>query len=374
MSKLRSLPLNASPSPFGALTSTSVGWRWSISIIAIGILPILLCASLFALNPCQPLDDLYHSSWDARNGLNGTVTTLAQTTDGFLWVGTTDGLYRFDGISFERYGAQRGQLPSNFVSALLSVRVLHRVRLRQIANAASARFDERLAERTRIARELHDAFLQTVQGSKLVADHALKRSSDPVQMRRALEQLSEWLARAIQEGRAALNSLRTLTTQRNDLADALQRATDNGFVPGSMAVKFSVLGDAREMHPVVRDEVYRIGYEAIRNACLHSSATQLAIELRYSQKLTLRVSDNGIGIDPAITDKGKDGHFGLQGMRERADRVGGKLTLVTSTSGTEIKLVVPGGIIFRTSSSLRQALFAKISNLFRLKGEDSNLD
>jgi len=260
------------------------------------------------------------------------------------------------------------------VASLFVVWVLHRVRLRQIANAASARFDERLAERTRIARELHDAFLQTVQGSKLVADHALKRSSDPVQMHRALEQLSEWLARAIQEGRAALNSLRTSTTQRNDLADALQRATDNGFVPGSMTVKFSVLGDAREMHPVVRDEVYRIGYEAIRNACLHSSATQLAIELRYSRELTLRVSDNGMGIDPAITDKGKDGHFGLQGMRERADRVGGKLTLVTSTSGTEIKLVVPGGIIFRTSSSLRQALFAKISNLFRLKGEDSNLD
>jgi signal transduction histidine kinase len=120
-----------------------------------------------------------------------------------------------------------------------------------------------------------------------------------------------------------------------------------------MTVKFYVLGDAREMHPVVRDDVYRIRYEAIRNACLHSSAAQLAIELRYSRELTLRVSDNGIGIYPSITDKGKDGHFGLQGMRERADPVGGKLTLVTSTSGTEIKLVVAGGIIFRTSSSLR---------------------
>ena len=225
-----------------------------------------------------------------------------------------------------------------------------------------------------MARELHDAFLQTVQGSKLVADHALKRSSDPVQMRRAMEQLSEWLARAIQEGRAALNSLRTSTTERNDLVEALQRATENGFVPESMTVMFSVVGDPREMHPIVRDEVYRIGYEAIRNACLHSSATQLAIELRYSQELTLRVSDNGIGIDPAITDIGKDGHFGLQGMRERADRVGGKLTLVTSTSGTEIKLVVPGGTIFRTSSSLRQALLARMSNLFRWKGHDSNLD
>ena len=238
------------------------------------------------------------------------------------------------------------------IAGLVMTWVVHRLRVRQIARAIGDRFNERLAERTRLARELHDAFLQTVQGSKLVADHALKRSSDPVQMHRALEQLSEWLDRAIQEGRAALNSLRTSTTLRNDLADALQRATENGFVPGSMTVKFSVLGDAREMHPVVRDEVYRIGYEAIRNACLHSSATQLAIELRYSRELTLRVSDNGIGIDPSITDKGKDGHFGLQGMRERADRVGGKLTLLTSTSGTEIKLVVPGGIIFQTNRTL----------------------
>jgi signal transduction histidine kinase len=101
-------------------------------------------------------------------------------------------------------------------------------------------FDERLAERTRLARELHDTFLQTVQGSKLVADDALDTSGDLVRMRQTLEQLSEWLARAIQEGRAALNALRTLTTQRNDLVDALHRATENGFVPGSMAVRFSV--------------------------------------------------------------------------------------------------------------------------------------
>jgi signal transduction histidine kinase/ligand-binding sensor domain-containing protein len=237
-------------------------------------------------------------------------------------------------------------------AGLLLVWAIYQRRVRQVARAANARFNERLAERTRIAGELHDAFLQTVQGSKLVADHALKRSTDPVQTHRALEQLSEWLDRAIQEGRAALNSLRTSATQTNDLADAFRRATDDCLVPGSMTVKFSVLGDAREMHPVVRDEVYRIGYEAIRNACLHSSATQLAIELRYSRELTLRVSDNGIGIDPSITDKGKDGHFGLQGMRERADRVGGKLTLLTSTSGTDIKLAVPGGIIFRSNRTL----------------------
>jgi len=252
--------------------------------------------------------------------------------------------------------------------------MLYRLRLRQVANAISARFDERLAERTRLARELHDTFLQTVEGSKLVTDHALERSSDPVRMRQTLEQLSEWLARAIQEGRAALNSLRTSTTQRNDLADALRRATENAFIPRSMAVTLLVVGDARDMHPVVRDEVYRIGYEAIRNACLHSSASQLEIELRYSQALALRVTDNGVGIDPTMADKGKDGHFGLQGMRERAARIGGTLTMMTSASGTEITLNVPGGIIFQTSSPSRQGFLDKIRARFRMKGHESHLD
>jgi signal transduction histidine kinase/ligand-binding sensor domain-containing protein len=259
-------------------------------------------------------------------------------------------------------------------SALFVAWFLYQLRLRQMAAAISARFDERLAERTRMARELHDTLLQTVQGSKLVADHALTQFSDPVRMHRALEQLSEWLAQATQEGRAALNSLRASTTPRDDLADALQRATKNRFGPDAMEVTFSVIGDSRDMHPIVRDEVYGIAYEAIRNTCLHSAATQMKIELRYSQDLTVRISDNGTGFDPALADKAKDQHFGLQGMRERAARIGAKLTLVTSASGTELKVIVPGGIIFRTSGPARQRLFAKIRDLFRLKGEESNLD
>jgi signal transduction histidine kinase len=208
-------------------------------------------------------------------------------------------------------------------------------------------FDERLAERTRMARDLHDTLLQTIQGSKLVADDALDSSTDLIRMRRAIEQLSVCLAQALQEGRSALNSLRTTTTQTNDLAEGLRRVTEDGLIPSSMAVTFSVVGDAREMHPIVRDEIYRIGYEAIRNACTHSGASQLEVELRYANDLALRVSDNGIGIDPITADRGKDGHFGLQGMRERASRIGGKLTLgSSSSSGAEISLIVPGGITF----------------------------
>jgi signal transduction histidine kinase len=108
------------------------------------------------------------------------------------------------------------------------------------------------------------------------------------------------------------------------------------------------------MHPIVRDEIFRISYEAIRNACAHSMSTQLEVGLNYSQELTVRVRDNGVGIDPAVLEKGKQGHFGLQGMRERAARIGSKLTVVSSPSaGTEVTLVVPGRIVFPAANHTR---------------------
>jgi signal transduction histidine kinase/ligand-binding sensor domain-containing protein len=195
---------------------------------------------------------------------------------------------------------------------------LYRWRVRKIATEIGARFNERLDERTRMARELHDTFLQTVQGSKLVAEDALEQSDDLVRLRKAMQQLSVWLDQATEEGRAALNSLRTSTIEKNNLAEAFRRATTNNTIPPTLSVGYSVVGQPQEMHPIVRDEIYRIGYEAIHNACLHSRASRLDVELKYGNELTLRVKDNGVGIDPTIVAHGKDGHFGLTGMRERA--------------------------------------------------------
>ncbi len=241
------------------------------------------------------------------------------------------------------------------VSVVLAAWAVYHSRMRQIARAINARFDERLAERTRMARDLHDTFLQTIQGSKLVADDALDSSADPARMRRAMEQLSVWLEQAMQEGRAALNSLRTSTKQTNDLAEAFRRATENGHMPGSMQAVLSVVGEARDMHPIVRDEVYRIGYEAIRNAYSHSHGTRLEVEIRYEQDLTIRVCDNGVGIEPAVASRGKEGHFGLRGMRERAARIGAQIMIVSSDkSGSEVSLVVPGRIAFRKSKLARK--------------------
>jgi len=232
---------------------------------------------------------------------------------------------------------------------ILLVGVVHRARVRQLSRVMNMRFDERLAERTRVAREVHDTLLQTIHGSKLVADRALRDASDPEKLVRALSQLSKWLGDASAEGRVALQALRVSTIERNDLAGALRRAIDESRDDSGAEVSLTVAGSAREMHPVVRDEVYRIGYEAIRNACVHSHARRIEVLLEYGPDLKLHISDDGDGIDAAVLEKGREGHFGLRGMRERAERIGGKLTLTSSAgAGTLVTLIVPGNIVFQS--------------------------
>src|SRR5262249_7203681 len=240
-------------------------------------------------------------------------------------------------------------------AVMLAAWGLHRLRVRQIARIMNARFDERLAERTRVARDIHDTLLQTVQGSKLVADHALKNASDHGQLVRAVEQLAEWMAKANEEGRVALNSLRGCSTSEpNDLADAFRRALDECRVHMNMDVSLSVVGDGRDLHPVVLDEIYRIGYEAIRNAGRHSMGRTVDVMLEYAGDLTLRIRDDGVGIDPAVLEKGKDGHFGLRGMAERAARIGARLAIDAAPgSGTSVTLTVPGRVAFTTASRSR---------------------
>jgi signal transduction histidine kinase len=222
----------------------------------------------------------------------------------------------------------------------------YRYRLHQIARQFNLRLEERVSERTRLAREFHDTFLQTIQASKMLADDALDEATDAAGMRLAITKLSQWLGRATEEGRAALNSLRASVVQRNDLLEAIRTTTGELAIPESLKVTFAVSGSAKEMRPLILEEVYRIGCEAIRNACTHSEAERVDVELCYGEDFVLRVTDNGKGISPEIVDQGRQGHFGLRGMRERAARIGGKFNLVTSpTSGTQITLRIPGILI-----------------------------
>jgi signal transduction histidine kinase/streptogramin lyase len=240
---------------------------------------------------------------------------------------------------------------------------LYQSRLRRYTVLLKARFDERIEERTRLARDLHDTLLQTLQGSKLVADNALENPTEPADMRKALDLVSQWLERATLEGRAALNSLRSSTTETNDLAAALRDAAENCRIGSSVKIAFVLNGNSRDMHPIVREEIYRIGCEAINNACVHSGGSVVTIELTYTYDVLLSVRDNGKGIDEGILRFGKDGHFGLRGMRERANRVGAKLSLKTTpNSGTEVTLLVPGSVLFKTLDPLKHSKRSKPSS------------
>ncbi len=243
----------------------------------------------------------------------------------------------------------------------------YKLRVQQVTSQMQARLNERVAERTRVARELHDTLLQTIQASKILADASLDGPADTARMQGTLKRLSEWLGRAVQESRAALSSLRLSAIQHNDIAESLRATAGENCKSGVIDIVFTVEGSGREVHPIVHDEVYRIGCEAIRNACAHSGGSRIDVEISYARDLVLRVRDNGRGIDAQVLAAGKEGHFGLKGIRERADRLGGKLNLNSSSAGTSVELIVPDGLAFSNRRTATGEVRVRVLRFFGLQ-------
>jgi signal transduction histidine kinase len=118
-------------------------------------------------------------------------------------------------------------------------------------------------------------------------------------------------------------------------------------------------GERRPLHPLLRDEVYRIGREAVINAFRHAHAKRVEMELEYSSKqLRVMVRDDGCGIAPTVLQTGREGHWGLSGMRERADRIGAQFHVMSSASaGTEIELSIPGSVAFQGQANRKRTWF-----------------
>jgi signal transduction histidine kinase len=226
-----------------------------------------------------------------------------------------------------------------------------------------ARYQERLEERTRIARNLHDTLIQTIQGSKLLADHAQELPQDAEGMRQVLKQLSSWLGGAIREGRVALDSLRS--TPAEDIATALFKAAE-ACAPKSMRLNIVVNGDPRDLEASVQDEVYRIMAEGIRNSCSHSGASSLMITVDYGRDFVVSVNDDGGGGDMTLMREGKPGHYGITGMYERARNIDAELVVEsTPGKGTIVTLCVPRRLAFQDSG------FEWVIHKFRRKRQTS---
>ncbi len=249
------------------------------------------------------------------------------------------------------------------VAVILAVLwMLYRLRIRQVRRQFSLTLDTRVDERTRIARELHDTLLQSFHGLLLRFQTAFNLLPDrPAESKQVLASAIDQAAEAITEGRDAVQGLRTSATETNDLADSLRALGEELAKENSSenVLGVEVQGTPRALHPIVRDEVFRIAGEALRNAFRHAAAKQIEVELRYDERqLRVRVRDDGKGIGPEVLrGEGREGHFGLRGMRERAKLAGGKLTVWSGLdTGTEVELSIPGPHAYSSSSPARSWL------------------
>jgi signal transduction histidine kinase/ligand-binding sensor domain-containing protein len=232
----------------------------------------------------------------------------------------------------------------------------YQFRVRQLQHEFDLTLEARVAERTRIARDLHDTLLQSAHGVLLrfqIVSQLLPES--PVEAKGRLDSAIEQTAEFITEARDHVQELRTSTVQSNDLAMAISTLGQELATNGRSAT-FDVVveGKPRNLHPIVRDEIYKIAAESLRNAFQHAEPQRVVVEIRYDNALfQLRVRDDGRGIDPAILSRqGSEGHYGLPGMRERATGVGGKLTVWSAVNeGTEVELCIPASAAYATERS-----------------------
>jgi signal transduction histidine kinase len=227
----------------------------------------------------------------------------------------------------------------------------------QVHREVSLDSEERCSERTRIAQELHDTLLQGFISASMQLHVAADRLPADSPAKAPLGRVLQLMEQAIEEGRNAIQGLRSTRADSPDLEQAFSRIQQELAIENEEPIDFRVIveGRPRSLHPDIGDEVYRIGHEALVNAFRHSEAKSIEVELEYAAKqLRLVVRDNGCGMDPQFLQKGHEGHWGLTGMRERAERIGARLKVRSrATAGTEVELSVPNHVAFQHQSSPR---------------------
>ncbi|MDP9421368.1 MAG: histidine kinase [Pseudomonadota bacterium] len=285
---------------------------------------------------------------DAGNRREAHYTNLGPGNYRFrVLASNNDGVWNEEGATIEF------AIPPTFVQsiwfkllALLSLGLLAwgawTFRLRQVTAQLQNRFDVRIAERERIARELHDTLLQGFQGLVLRFQSVANRIPDGG-LRASIDDALDRADAVLVEGRARVRELRTGTGDR-DLAQALLDSAADAVEGDAPRVQLTVEGSPRPLHPIVREEAQRIGEEAIRNAVQHARAEEIELLLTYGRReLQMIVRDDGIGMPETVLSNGRRaGRYGLIGMRERAEHIGGRLAVISREDrGTEVALTLP---------------------------------
>jgi signal transduction histidine kinase len=301
------------------------------------------------------LDGVDAAWFDADSTRTAIYTNIPAGVHSFhIRASNGDGVWDREGIVYNVtqkpffYQTTTFRLAAVTAGVLLAV-ALYQFRLRQAAARLNARLEERLSERERIARDLHDTLLQGFQGLILRFHDAMmmipEREPARPRMEAALDRADEVMA----EGRDRVVNLHASFEKSGDLAQSLARVGDEIASGSEVTVCVTVEGRVQKLDPVALDEIYCIGREAMINAFRHAKGRSIEVEVDYGPRaLRLRIRDDGRGIDPKILQSGRPGHIGLAAMRERAERIGAQLDIVSGPdAGTEIELSVPASQAYR---------------------------
>jgi len=253
--------------------------------------------------------------------------------------------------------------------------LLVRLRVRIAEAELRARLSGRYGERIRIARELHDTLLQDFHG--LMFQFQAGRNLIDRRPEEAMLSLDEAIAdtkKALTTSRDAIQDLRSEPSAAGDLAELIKTASQELAHAGdedNEPPKFELIeeGEPRELSPAIRDEVHRVALEILRNAYRHAGAHRIEAEIRYGNgALRLRIRDDGKGIPPEVLKEGrKPGHWGLRGIRERAERIGARVDFWSETAaGAEVQIEIPGSIAYeRSPNGVWSRLLRKVRNRAR---------
>ena len=302
-------------------------------------------------------------------GRRSTRLCLPATYSFRVIASNSDGVWNDNAAKMD-FSVNPAYYQTNWFRALCAIVFLallwaaYQFRVRQLHHEFAMTLEARVSERTRVARDLHDTLLQSAHGLLLRFQTVSQLLPDrPMEAKEKLDNAIDQTADFITEARDEVQGLRDSTVQNNDLALAIstlgqELGTDSAN--DRPVFRVALEGEARNLHPILRDEIYKIAAEALRNAFRHAHARQIEVEIRYdNEQFRLRVRDDGKGVDPAIlSSQGSEGHYGLPGMRERATLIGGKLVVWSEVdAGTEVELRVPASTAYATAE--RRSWFSR---------------